>query len=68
MSSILRRNREVAIQYNFILYLYRTLVWQINKIEYERGGGNEHLIQNKLEMYRNLKGMQSTSRVKKRYN
>ena len=47
----------------FLLYLYT--VWQINKIEYERGGRHQHLIQENLEMYSILKGMQYTSPVPK---
>ena len=37
MSAILRWNREVAIQYNFILYLYIGLANQHDKIF--KGGG-----------------------------
>ena len=58
MSAILRRISEVEVQNNFILYL----VWQINKMEYERGERHEHWILSYLEMY----STQYTSPVQKK--
>jgi len=58
MSTILRRISEVEVQNNFILYL----VWQINKMEYERGERHEHWILSYLEMY----STQYTSPVQKK--
>ena len=60
MSAILQRIREVEVQNIFILYLYIGLANQHDRIW--KGGG----IQNNLEMYRNLKGMQYTSPIQKK--
>ena len=50
MTAILWRIREVAVHYNFILYLYIGLA---NQHEEYGGGGR---IQNNLKMNRKLKG------------
>ena len=47
MSTILGRIREVEVQN--ILYCTYTLVWQINMIEYERGGAQSPPLQTAVD-------------------
>ena len=59
MSAILRRISEVAVHFNFTMYLYIGLANQHE--DYGRGG-----IQNNLEICRKLKGTVYTSPVQKK--